>query len=224
MNDPLAASQTPQFRTDLVEIIPHLRAFARSLTRNREQADDLVHDAVVRALSAANQFRPGTNFKAWMFTILRNLYYNEGRKDRARCVSLDGLAMEVEATPASQEASLEFRDFRRAYWQLSDNHREVLILIGASGLSYEEAARVCNCAVGTIKSRISRARHELAQLLAGDEAGRGQSQPAPTASSETAATSEPARDPEPARREPPDTSSQAQDPARPRQRAGVRNQ
>jgi RNA polymerase sigma-70 factor (ECF subfamily) len=224
MNDPLAASQTPQFRADLVGIIPHLRAFARSLTRNREQADDLVHDAVVRALSAANQFRPGTNFKAWMFTILRNLYYNEGRKDRARCVSLDGLAIEVEATPASQEASLEFRDFRRAYWQLTDAHREVLILIGASGLSYEEAAQVCNCAVGTIKSRISRARHELAQLLAGHEAVGGRTQPTPTAGA--SGTTVPARssDPEPAQREPTDTSSETQGPPRPRQRAGARNQ
>jgi RNA polymerase sigma-70 factor (ECF subfamily) len=220
MNDPLAASQTPQFRADLVGIIPHLRAFARSLTRNREQADDLVHDAVVRALSAANQFRPGTNFKAWMFTILRNLYYNEGRKDRARCVSLDGMTIEVEATPPSQEASLEFRDFRRAYWRLSDAHREVLILIGASGLSYEEAAQVCNCAVGTIKSRISRARHELAQLLSGDEASGGRSQPAAAAGA--TAVPGPAGDPEPAQREP-GASSQEQGPARPRQRVGARN-
>jgi RNA polymerase sigma-70 factor, ECF subfamily len=190
MNDPLAASQTPQFRADLVGIIPHLRAFARSLTRNREQADDLVHDAVVRALSAANQFRPGTNFKAWMFTILRNLYYNEGRKDRARCVSLDGLTIEVESTPATQEASLEFRDFRRAYWQLSDAHREVLILVGASGLSYEEAAQVCHCAVGTIKSRISRARHELAELLSGDAPGNGRPQPTTATGADPAAVPE----------------------------------
>jgi RNA polymerase sigma-70 factor (ECF subfamily) len=219
MNDPLAASQTPQFRADLVGIIPHLRAFARSLTRNREQADDLVHDAVVRALSAANQFRPGTNFKAWMFTILRNLYYNEGRKDRARCVSLDGLTIEVEATPPSQEALLEFRDFRRAYWRLSDNHREVLILVGASGLSYEEAAQVCNCAVGTIKSRISRARHELAQLLAGDEAGGSRGQPAPKAGADV---TEPAGSSE--AEQPSDPSSPERDQAHPRHRAGARNQ
>jgi RNA polymerase sigma-70 factor (ECF subfamily) len=222
MNDPLAASQTPEFRADLVGIIPHLRAFARSLTRNREQADDLVHDAVVRALSAANQFRPGTNFKAWMFTILRNLYYNEGRKDRSRCVSLDGMTIELEATPASQEASLEFRDFRRAYWQLTDAHREVLILIGASGLSYEEAAQVCNCAVGTIKSRISRARHELAQLLSGDEAGSGRSQHAPAPSADATPVPGPASDPEPTQHEP-GSSSPEQRPPRPHQRAGARS-
>ena len=222
MNDPLAASQTPQFRADLVGIIPHLRAFARSLTRNREQADDLVHDAVVRALSAANQFRPGTNFKAWMFTILRNLYYNEGRKDRARCVSLDGLTIEVESTPATQEASLEFRDFRRAYWQLSDAHREVLILVGASGLSYEEAAQVCNCAVGTIKSRISRARHELAHLLSGDAPGNGRPQPATAAGADPAAVPEPGGDPAQAKDES-DAPSRQDDPPRTHQRAGVRN-
>jgi RNA polymerase sigma-70 factor (ECF subfamily) len=161
------ASDTPEFQAALVEVLPHLRAFARSLTRRREQADDLVNDAVVRALAAAEQFKPGTNFKAWMFTILRNLFYNEGRKNRPM-LPLDDAEAIVQAVPATQQAALEFCDFRRAFWQLSDDHREVLILVGASGLSYEEAAAVCDCAVGTIKSRVSRARSELTQLLSGD--------------------------------------------------------
>jgi RNA polymerase sigma-70 factor (ECF subfamily) len=163
----LRASDTPEFQAALVDVLPHLRAFARSLTRRREQADDLVNDAVVRALSAAEQFQPGTNFKAWMFTILRNLYYNEGRKNRPVVPLEDAEAM-VQAVPASQQAALEFCDFRRAFWQLSDDHREVLILVGASGLSYEDAAQVCNCAVGTIKSRVSRARSELVEILQND--------------------------------------------------------
>lgn len=161
------ASDTPEFQNALVEVLPHLRAFARSLTRRREQADDLVNDAVVRALSAAAQFQPGTNFKAWMFTILRNLYYNEGRKNRST-VSLDEAEALMPSVMPAQQSALEFCDFRRAFWQLNPDQREVLILVGASGLSYEEAAAVCGCAIGTIKSRVSRARNELLHLLSGD--------------------------------------------------------
>jgi RNA polymerase sigma-70 factor (ECF subfamily) len=167
MAQPTNSSDTPEFQAALVDVLPHLRAFARSLTRRREQADDLVNDAVVRALSAADQFQPGTNFKAWMFTILRNLYYNEGRKNRS-VISLDDAETIVPSVSPSQQAALEFCDFRRAFWQLGDDHREVLILVGASGLSYEEAAEVCDCAIGTIKSRVSRARGELVRLLSGD--------------------------------------------------------
>lgn len=159
---------SPEFRSALVDCIPHLRAFARSLTRNRDRADDLVHDAAVRALAAAEQFTPGTNFKAWIFTILRNLYYNEGRKDHSRNVPFDEATVTERAIPATQESALEFCDFRRAFWQLGGDHREVLMLVGASGLSYEEAAKVCGCAVGTIKSRVSRARQELGKLLSDD--------------------------------------------------------
>jgi RNA polymerase sigma-70 factor, ECF subfamily len=163
----IRASDTPEFQEALVEVLPHLRAFARSLTRRREQADDLVNDAVVRALAAAEQFQPHTNFKAWMFTILRNLYYNEGRKNRPT-VPFDEVETLTRAIAPTQHAALEFCDFRRAFWQLSDDHREVLILVGASGLSYDEASGVCGCAVGTIKSRVSRARSELLRLMSGD--------------------------------------------------------
>ncbi|WP_374378487.1 sigma-70 family RNA polymerase sigma factor [Dongia sp.] len=149
----------------LLDVIPHLRAFARSLTRNRDQADDLTHDAVVRALAAIDQFTPGTNFKAWMFTILRNLYYNECRKRWIKSTPIDDLAGDEPSVGPSQEANLEFSDFRRAFWHLNADQREVLILVGASGFSYEEAAEVCNCRVGTVKSRVSRARAELKQLL-----------------------------------------------------------
>lgn len=156
-----------EVRTGVVTCIPHLRAFARSLTSNRDLADDLVHDAIARALAAARQYTPGTNFKAWIFTILRNLYYNEGRKRHGRFTSIDDLGANEPMIAASQEATLEFCDFRRAFWHLNADQREVLMLVGASGLSYEEAAAICGCAVGTIKSRASRARQDLKELLSG---------------------------------------------------------
>jgi RNA polymerase sigma-70 factor (ECF subfamily) len=154
-----------EFHAALLDTMPHLRAFARSLTRNRDRADDLVHDATVRALAAAHQFAMGSNFKAWIFTILRNCHYNEIRKHHWRNVPFDEAPEETQSTRATQEAALEFCDFRRAFSQLGDSHREVLTLISASGLSYEEVAKVCDCAVGTVKSRVSRAREELTRLL-----------------------------------------------------------
>ncbi|HVR66420.1 MAG TPA: sigma-70 family RNA polymerase sigma factor [Verrucomicrobiae bacterium] len=155
----------PEFHAALLECMPHLRAFARSLTRNGDRADDLVHDATIRALAAAHQFAMGSNFKAWIFTILRNCHYNEIRKHHWRNVPFDQAPEERQSTGATQEAALEFCDFRRAFSQLGVSHREVLMLVGASGLSYEEVANVCNCAVGTVKSRVSRAREELTRLL-----------------------------------------------------------
>jgi RNA polymerase sigma-70 factor, ECF subfamily len=130
---------------DLLACVPHLRAFAWFLARNRDRADDLVQDTIVRALGAAHQFRAGSNLKAWMFTILRNLYCNEVRKNRFPIQSLDEpLAYEPAVSP-SQLASLEFGDFRRAFWQLGDDGREALILVGASGLSYPI---LCGCRQG----------------------------------------------------------------------------
>jgi RNA polymerase sigma-70 factor (ECF subfamily) len=163
---------SPEFRTALVECIPHLRAFARSLTRNREQADDLVHDAAVRALAAESQFCPGTNFKAWIFTILRNLYYNRWREHRVRSALLEDPALASERVGPPQEVVLKVRDFKRAFWQLGQDQREALILVGASGMSYEEAAAICQCPVGTVKSRVSRARQQLMHPLSSDPVQR----------------------------------------------------
>ena len=158
-----------EFEATLLDAVPHVRAFARSLTRNREEADDLTHDAVVRALGAMHQFTPGTNFKAWIFTILRNLYYNGRRRQSSRFSSIDdmpGLEPSIEPT---QESALAFNDFRRAFFQLTDVHREVLTLVGAGGLSYEEAAAVCGCRIGTVKSRLNRARRHLVEIAGEDE-------------------------------------------------------
>lgn len=163
--EPTRPEEQKSFQAEILAVIPHLRAFARSLTRNREEADDLVHDAVVRALSAAQQFTPGTNFRAWMFTILRNLFYNEIRRRHKRTVSLETADIPEPSHPAHQEESLVLCDFRRAFWQLNPQYREILILVGASGLSYEQASIICHCQVGTIKSRVSRARAQLTRIL-----------------------------------------------------------
>ncbi|WP_233559985.1 sigma-70 family RNA polymerase sigma factor [Oleomonas cavernae] len=174
-----AAAAKFDIRVEVIAVMPHLRAFARFLTGHRERADDLVQDAVVRALTAAHQFQPGTNFKAWMFTILRNLFYNEGRKTKVKLDPLDDVTANQHAMGPTQEAGLEFDDFRRAFWRLTEEQREVLILVGASGVSYEEAAEICNCAVGTIKSRVSRARAQLTRILSGSELGSRLSEDGP---------------------------------------------
>ena len=150
---------------DILACLPHLRAFARSLTGERDRADDLVQDAVLRALSAADQFSPGTNFKAWIFTILRNLYFNEFRRNRALMRPLEAADLESHATAPAQHAGLEFDDFRRAFNTLPAEQREALVLVGADGFRYEEAAAICGCPIGTIKSRVARARSEIERLL-----------------------------------------------------------
>ena len=152
------------FDTELVALLPHLRAFARSLTRNGENADDLVQDTVVRALGSAHSFQRGTNLRAWMFTILRNQFYNELRRTRP-LLSLDLPGRTEPSTAPRQEAPLELADFQHAFGQLSGDKRDVLILVGPEGLSYDETAKICGCAKGTIKSRVSRARLELRTLL-----------------------------------------------------------
>ena len=157
------------FEREMIANIPHLRAFARFMTQNADQANDLVQDTIVRALRARHQFQPGTNFKAWSFTILRNLHVNNLRRQRVRMESIEDGALDVFAVSPDQQSKLEFQELRRALMKLSPEHREVLIQVGASGFRYEEAAEVCKCAVGTIKSRLSRARKELYHLLMGEE-------------------------------------------------------
>jgi RNA polymerase sigma-70 factor, ECF subfamily len=170
---------------EILACLPHLRAFARSLAGDRDRADDLVQDAILRALGAADQFEPGSNFKAWIFTILRNLYFNEFRRNPSLFRPLEAADMEIHATSPAQHAGLEFDDFRRAFNKLPPEQREALVLVGADGFKYEEAAAICGCAVGTIKSRVSRARRDLQALLGeaprseeGEGAGDEESQPA----------------------------------------------
>lgn len=156
---------------DLVEIIPPLRAYARSLARNPALADDLVQDALLSALQASEQFRPGTNLRAWLFTILRNRFLSlmtRGPKSvDLRDDERDG--EDYGSTPAAQESGIEIAAFKRAFRSLGQQHREVLVLVGVHGLRYEEVAQICRCEVGTVKSRVCRAREQLrAQLLQGE--------------------------------------------------------
>ena len=149
----------------IVEVIPNLRAFARSLVSNPSQADDLVQGALTRALSNLDKFEAGTNLRAWMFTILRNLYYSELRKRRREVEDTDGGYAAMLASQPNQISALELKDFRQALALLPPEQREALVLIGASGFSYEDAARICGCAIGTMKSRVNRGRNRLAELL-----------------------------------------------------------
>ena len=155
-----------QLRADLIGTIPNLRAFAVSLCGNPDRADDLVQETLVKAWSNLSSFAEGTNLAAWLFTILRNIYYSEYRKRRREVADSDGAIAARLATAPAQSGHMDFLDFRTALQKLPADQREALILIGASGLSYEEAAGVCNCAVGTMKSRVNRARNRLVELLA----------------------------------------------------------
>jgi RNA polymerase sigma-70 factor, ECF subfamily len=142
-----------------------LRAFAISLSGNIDRADDLVQETLLRAIANIDSFQPGTNMSAWMFTILRNLFRSEYRKRRREVEDTDGSYAESLKSHPEQGSRLEFQEFRGALAKLPPDQREALILVGASGFSYEEAAHICGCAVGTIKSRVNRARTRLADLL-----------------------------------------------------------
>ena len=151
--------------------MPNLRAFAISLCGNVHQADDLVQDTLLKAWSNADNFEAGTNLRAWLFTILRNTYYSIYRRRGREVQDSDGVYAKRIATAAPQESAVEMQEFRIALTKLSEEHREALILVGASGFSYEEAAEVCGVAVGTVKSRVNRARAKLAELLGIDGPG-----------------------------------------------------
>jgi RNA polymerase sigma-70 factor (ECF subfamily) len=153
------------FKQDLLEAIPSLRAFAVSLSQNADRADDLVQETLVKAWDKQASFQEGTNLKAWLFTILRNEFYSQMRKRGREVQDSDGIMTSRLAIHPSQQGSLDLEDFRLALQQLPEDQREAIILIGASGFSYEEAAAICDCAVGTIKSRVSRARTRLQELL-----------------------------------------------------------
>jgi RNA polymerase sigma-70 factor (ECF subfamily) len=158
-------SDSLQFKQDLLGAIPSLRAFGVSLTQNSDKADDLVQETLVKAWDKQSSFQPGTNLKAWLFTILRNEFYSQMRKRGREVQDSDGAMTARLAIHPSQHGSLDLDDFRTALEKLPEDQREAIILIGASGFSYEEAAEICNCAVGTIKSRVSRARTRLQDIL-----------------------------------------------------------
>ncbi len=155
------------FRDQLVAIIPSLRAFARGLCGTRDMADDMVQDAMTRAWAARQSYAAGSNFRAWMFMILRNHYYTTLRKN-ARMVSWDPeVAERVLVAGPTQQDGLNVQDVQKALQKLPAEQREVLLLIGANGVSYEEAADIMGCAIGTIKSRLARGRVALTALIDG---------------------------------------------------------
>ncbi|SDO75534.1 RNA polymerase sigma-70 factor, ECF subfamily [Lutimaribacter pacificus] len=152
-------------KDEIVDHLPALRAFAMSLTRNPAMADDMVQDAVEKAWRNVDKFTPGTNLRAWLFTILRNTYYSNRRKMKREVADPEGVFVgQLSAKPA-HDGRLQLAEFRKAFAQLPDEQREALVLVGAGGFSYAEAAEMCGCAVGTIKSRASRARERLAELM-----------------------------------------------------------
>jgi RNA polymerase sigma-70 factor, ECF subfamily len=159
------ARSRAQMTADLLAAIPNLRAFAVSLCGNLDHADDLVQETLVKAWSNLGSFAEGSNLRAWLFTILRNIYYSEYRKRRREIADPDGAFAANLSTPPAQSGHMDLLDFRAALFELPSDQREALILIGASGLSYDEAAGICGCAVGTMKSRVNRARNRLAERL-----------------------------------------------------------
>ena len=162
-------SELDEFKIGLIECLPHLRAFARMLSRDPVWAEDLVQDTIVQALANRGQFRPGTNLRGWLIIILRNRFFNEMRRS-SRKSEISGEALgDIAAIDGDQEARLEIRDFTRAFRKLPPAQREALTLVGASGFSYEEAAAIAGCPPGTMKSRVSRARRDLQQQLNGVE-------------------------------------------------------
>jgi RNA polymerase sigma-70 factor (ECF subfamily) len=157
--------RTEDFKDGLIREIPNLRAFAASLSGSMQLADDLVQDTLLKAWGNSDKFEPGTSLRAWLFTILRNTYYSLYRKRGREVQDSEGTYAERMATHGNQESHLDLADFRKALAKLPEEQREVLIMVGATGLSYEEAADICGVAIGTIKSRVNRARTKLAELL-----------------------------------------------------------
>ncbi len=157
------------WRDEVLALIPTLRAFARSLSRNASDADDLVQETLIKAWSNREKFELGTNLRAWLFTILRNTYYTAAVRRRREVADADGKMAATLSTPPTQDWSMAVHALRGALLKLPDEHREALVLVGAAGLTYEEAAEICGCALGTIKSRVNRARARLQRLMETDE-------------------------------------------------------
>jgi RNA polymerase sigma-70 factor (ECF subfamily) len=160
------SSESPAgVKQELLSSIPHLRALAMGLCGKRDRAEDLVQETLMRAWANLSSFTPGTNMKAWLYTILRNEFYSELRKRRREVPDPDGAHAAMLVSEPAQEGRVEFQDLRLALAKLGPAQREAVLLVGASGLSYEDAAELCGCAVGTMKSRVHRARAQLTLLL-----------------------------------------------------------
>jgi len=162
---PRPAIDPVSFKRELTGVIPHLRAFARGLCGRPDLADDLVQETLLKAWAAQERFEPGTSMRAWTFVILRNAYLTDMRRNRFRADYDETVAERILVAPAAQEGPMHLSDMHRALLTLPPERREALLLVGAGGFSYEEAAQICGCAVGTIKSRVGRARATLTQMI-----------------------------------------------------------
>jgi RNA polymerase sigma-70 factor, ECF subfamily len=172
-HDPIRASRADYdeetWRDDVVELVPALRAFAWSLSHNSADADDLVQETLIKAWANREKFEPGTNLRAWLFTILRNTYYTALAKKRREVADEDGKHAAALSSAPTQDWSVAMRALQAALQRLPAEHREALVLVGAAGLTYEEAAEICGCALGTIKSRVNRARAKLMKIMDAEE-------------------------------------------------------
>jgi RNA polymerase sigma-70 factor, ECF subfamily len=164
--DPDGNEQPKSFDEELIKMIPALRAFARSLCGSRDVADDLTQETLAKAWKYRSRFRFGTNLKAWLFVILRNEFYSMHRRAKTAADYSSTMGNNTDHADAEQESRLDLTDLMRAFGQLAPEQKEALMLT-ANGFSYEEVARICECAVGTIKSRVSRARQQLQKLVDG---------------------------------------------------------
>jgi RNA polymerase sigma-70 factor (ECF subfamily) len=162
-------TETPGFGDALIQAIPNLRAFAHSLSGDAQLSNDLVQETLLKAWTHKESFVPDSNLKAWLFTILRNTYFTHYRKSQREELDEDHAAMNA-SVPPTQLTHLEFDDMQKALMRISADHREALLLITAEGFSYEDAAKVCGCAVGTMKSRVNRARSRLVEEMSGNVA------------------------------------------------------
>jgi RNA polymerase sigma-70 factor (ECF subfamily) len=160
-----AADPRDAFKRELVALIPHLRAFARTLTGDATSADDLAQDAMMKAWDARDSYQMGTNMKAWTFMILRNQFYSEKRRSWRQTQLDPEVAERTLVATDNPESPVALDELRLGLAMLPAEQREALILVGAGGFAYEEAAVICDCAVGTVKSRVSRARRALQALL-----------------------------------------------------------
>jgi RNA polymerase sigma-70 factor (ECF subfamily) len=161
----MTADADDVFRAELEPLISHMRAFARSLCGNATEADDLVQESLAKAWKAREGYEAGTNLKSWLFTIIRNQFYSDKRRSWRQSPLDIEMAERTLIAPTNPSGALELDEVRRAMMLLPDEQREALILIAVAGLPYEEAALICDCAVGTVKSRVSRGRDRLAQIL-----------------------------------------------------------
>lgn len=162
---PAEALSDADFKQELESLIPHLRAFARNLCGKPDMADDLAQDALLKAWAARKRYKAGTNMRAWVFVILRNQFLSQMRRSRFKGEWDESAAERLLSTPAHQDHEMQLSDLQRALMRLPPAQREALILVGAGGFSYEETADICDCAVGTVKSRVARARAALETII-----------------------------------------------------------